>query len=156
MLAIQPEDRPTAAGALANEWLVGLQNGDEDGGDDQDEMTEREYEGSESGESEGKLTTLDEPKKRSQRNPTTKGDPKHSWGNIASGVGPKPQVLSDPTAPESKIDTAITILPGAASAESSLFPRRSMKLESPGGSFQRPQGAEDKTDPQYFTIVPSE
>ena len=155
MLAIQPEDRPTAAGALANKWLVGLQSDDdEDGGDDRDETTQRGYEGSESEESAGKLTTLDEPKKRSQRNPTTKGDPKHSSENIPSGVGTKPQVLSDPTAPESKIDTAITMLLDTASAERSLFPRRSIKLESQGGSFRGPQGAEDKMDLQYFTKVP--
>ena len=156
MLAIQPEDRPTAAGALANEWLVGLQSSGGDGGDEQDETTQRGYEGSENGENKGKITTLDEPRKRSQRNPTTKGDPKHASGNIASGVGSKPQVFSYPTAPESEIDTAITILSDVASSESSLVSKRPIKLESPGGSFQGPQGAEEKTDPQYFTIVPLE
>ena len=156
MLAIQPEDRPTAAGALANEWLLSLQSGDEDDGEDQDETMQRGYERSGSGESEVKPTTLDELKKRSQRNPTTKGDSKNSSENIPSGVGPKPQVFSDPTAPESETDTAITILPDAASAKRSLVPKRSIKLESQGGSFRGPQGAGSEADPQYFTKVPLE
>ena len=37
MLTIQPEGRPTAAGALGHSWLVGLESDDEDSGDDQDE-----------------------------------------------------------------------------------------------------------------------
>ena len=36
MLVIQPEDRPTAAGALSHRWLAGIKSDCEDSGDDQD------------------------------------------------------------------------------------------------------------------------
>ena len=161
MLAIQPEDRPTAEGALDSEWLTGLQSDDEDGGDDQDEATRRGDEKTRSEKREGKPTARDEPKKEgSQRNPTTKDDRKHAPRNIASGVSPGPELFNDPTPLESEIDTAITVLPDAASAESALIPKGSMKLElimdtseSPENSFQGPQSAEEKTDQQYFRKV---
>ena len=161
MLAIQPEDRPTAEGALDSEWLMGLQSDDEDGGDDQDETTRRGEGKTRSEKSEGKPTTRDEPKKEgSQRNPTTKDDQKHAPKNIASRAGPGPESFSDPTPVESEIDTAITVLPDVASVESALIPKGSMKLElimdtseSPDNSFQGPQSAEEKTDQQYFRKV---
>jgi len=62
MLAIQPDDRPTAEDALGNAWLVGLKSDDEDSGDDQDE-TAQSRDNSWSRKSEGKLTTYDKRKR---------------------------------------------------------------------------------------------
>jgi len=97
MLTIQPEDRPTAAGALGNAWFAGLKSDDEDSEDDQDETTQSGNEGTFNKESEGKLTTRDLPRSK--------------WG-------------SDPTARKPEVDTAMII-----------------------------QGAEEKMDPQYSTIM---
>jgi len=84
MLSIKPEDRPTAADALGNAWLVGLESDDEDSGDDQDEMTQSGNEGSCSGESEGKLTTRHEPKKeRGQRNSIAQDGSEYALGDVA-------------------------------------------------------------------------
>jgi len=88
MLAIQPEDRPTAENALGNSWLVGLKSDDEDSGDDQDE-TAQSRDTSWSRKSEGKLSTHDKKKKRrGQRNPITRDNPKCASGDVALGVNP--------------------------------------------------------------------
>ena len=85
MLAIQPEDRPTAVGALGNAWLTDLKSDDEDSGDEQDETTQSGDERTYSEESEGKLTTRDKPKKRPEidtamtiRGAEEKTDPQYS------------------------------------------------------------------------------
>ena len=64
MLAIHPEDRPSAVSALGNAWLTGLKSEDEDGRDDQDETTQSGDERTCNEESEGKLTTHHKGKKR--------------------------------------------------------------------------------------------
>ncbi|PUU76163.1 kinase-like domain-containing protein [Tuber borchii] len=97
MLTIEPEDRPTAVGALGNAWFAGLKSDDEDCEDDQDEMTQSGNEGTYNKESEGKLTTRDLPRPQ--------------WG-------------SDLTARKPEVGATMTI-----------------------------QGAEEKTDPQYSTIM---
>ena len=95
MLTIEPEDRPTAAGALGNAWFAGLKSDDEDC--EEDETTQSGNEGTYNKESEGKLTIRDLP--RSQ------------WD-------------SDSTARKPEVGAAMTI-----------------------------QGAEEKKDPQYSTIM---
>ena len=122
MLAIKPEDRPTAVSALGNAWLTGLKSDEEDSGDDQDEMTQIGDERTCDEESEGKLTTTEKPGGRGQRNPITQDDSKCALGDVALEANPRSQCGSDPTPPESEISTAMTI-----------------------------QGAKEKTDPQYST-----
>ena len=139
MLAIQPEDRPTAADALGNTWLVGLKSDNEDSGDDQDETAQSGDESSWSGESEGKLAThRKRKKKRGQRNPTTQGYLKYAPGDIVLGASPRLQWRSDPPTPEYKTDTSIMIPPDVASVQSSLIQKGSM-------------GSELTADPQYST-----
>ena len=159
MLAIQPEDRPTAVSALGNSWLIGLKNDDEDSGDDQDESAQSGDESSWSGESKGKLTTHHKRKKRrGQRNSITQDDSKYAPGDVALGVNPRSQWGSDPITPKSEIGTAIVIPPDVVSAGSSLIQKGFMNLglavdasQLPGDSFQGPRGAGEKTDPQYST-----
>jgi len=63
MLEIQPEDRPTAGGALRNPWLTGLKNDSEESGDDKDESTL-------SRKRKKRRATYNEPKRRrNERNP---------------------------------------------------------------------------------------
>ena len=123
MLAIQPEDRPTAVSALENAWLTGLKSDDEDGGDDQDETTQSGDERTYNEESEGNPTTGDKPKKgRGQRNPITQDDSKCAPRGVALEANLRPQWGNDPTTHQSEIDTAMTI-----------------------------RGTEEKMDPQYST-----
>ena len=123
MLAIQPEDRPSAVSALGNAWLTSLKSDDEDSGDDQDETTQSGDERTCNEESEGNPTTRDKPKKRrGQRNPITQDDSKCAPRDVALEANLRPQWGSDPTTHQSEIDTAMTI-----------------------------RGAEEKMDPQYST-----
>ena len=91
MLAIKPRDRPTAAGALGNAWLTGLKSDDEDGGDDQDETTQRGDERTCDEESEGKLTTTEKPRGRGQGNPIPQDDSKCALGDVTLEANPRSQ-----------------------------------------------------------------
>jgi len=159
MLSIQPEDRPTAADALGNAWLVSLKSDSEDSGDDRDE-TAQSGESSWGRKVEGKLTTHDGPKKkRGKRNLITQDDSEYAPGDVSLGANPGLQWDSDPTASKSAIiDTTITALTDVASTGSSLTQKGSMKLglvadasQTRGDSFQGPQDAAEKTDPQCST-----
>jgi len=159
MLSIQPEDRPTAADALGNEWLVDLKSEDEDSGDDQYETAQSGEESSWSRKSEGKLTTYGERKKRrSRRNLTPQDDSEYAPGDVALMANPGLQSDSDPTVSKSTIDTTIMTLTDVASTGGALIQKGSMKLglaedisQLPGDSFQGPQNAEEKTVPQCST-----
>jgi len=154
MLSIQPEDRPTAADALGNAWLVDLKSEGGDSGDDQYETAQSGEESSWSRKSEGKLTTYGERKKRSgRRNFISQDDSEHAPGDVAGS-----QLDRAPTNPKSTIDTTIMTPTDVASTESSLIQKWSMKLpltadvsQLPGNLFQMPQDAEEKTDPQCST-----
>jgi len=156
MLSIQPEDRPTAADALGNSWLMDLKSEDEDSGDDQYETAQSGEESSWSRKSEGKLITHGErKKKRGRRNLITQDDSEYAPGDAALGANAGLQMDSDPTASKSPIDTTITTLTEVASTGSSQIRKGSMKLglaadpsRSRGDSFQGPQDAGKKTDPQ--------
>ena len=156
MLSIQPEDRPTAADALGNAWLVDLKSEDEDSGDDRYETAQSREEGSWSRKSEGKLTTYGELKKRrGRRNLITQDDSEFAPGDLA-GL----QLDRAPTTPKSTIDTTIMTPTDVASTESSLIQKWSMKLpltadvsQLPGNLFQGPQDAEEKKDPQCSTTM---
>jgi len=156
MLSIQPEDRPTAADALGNAWLVDIESGDEDSGDDQAETPQNKDESSWSRKSEGKLATHEERKnERGQRNPIPKDDSEFALGDAAFGANAGLQLNSDPTTSKSTINPAIMTLADVASTRSSLIQKGSMKLGSmadisrlPGDSFQGPQDDKETPDPQ--------
>ena len=158
MLAIQPEDRPTAADALGNAWLVGLKSDNEDSGDDQDETAQSGDESSWSRESEGKLTTHHKRKKRrGQRNSIAQDDSKCAPGDVVLRASPRPQWGSDPTSPKSEIGIATIIPPDVTSVESSLIQKGSKSSglamdasQLPGDLFQ---GAEETKDSQYSTSM---
>ncbi|PUU76166.1 kinase-like domain-containing protein [Tuber borchii] len=162
MLAIQPGDRPTAAGALGNAWLTGLESDDEDSGNDQDETAQSEDESNWSKGSEGKLTTHHRRKKRrGQRSPITQEDTTHAPGGSALGANPRSQWGSDPTAPESEIDTAMVISPDVAPLKSFIIQRQSINprlrvdtSQFPGRPSHGPQGAEEKPGSQYPPSMP--
>jgi len=158
MLSIQPEDRPTAADALGNAWFVDLKSEDEDSGDDQYETAQSGEESSWSRRGGGKLTTHGELKKRrGRRNLITQDDSEFAPGDLSLGANAGLQSDSA-TASKSTINTTIMTLADAASTENSPIQKGSIKLELtadisqlPGDSFQGPQDAEEKTDPQCST-----
>jgi len=159
MLSIQPEDRPTAADALGNAWLVDLKSEEEDSGDDQYETAQSGDESSWSRKSEGKLTTYGERKKRrGRRNLITQDDSECAPGDVALMANPGPQPDSHPTASKSTTDSTIMTLTDVPSTGGAMIQKGSMKLglaadisQLPGGSFRGHQDAEEKTDPQYST-----
>jgi len=159
MLAIQPEDRPTAADALGNVWLVNFKSEDEDSGDDQYETAQSGGESSWSRKSEAKPTTHGERKKRrGRRNLITQDNSEFGPGDLALGANAGLQLNNDPAASKSTINTTITTLTNVTSTGGALTQKGSMKLgltadiaQSPGDSFQWPQDAEEKMDPQYST-----
>ena len=70
MLLIQPEDRPTAAGALSHRWLAGPKTGDEESGGGQDETAQSRGESTPRRKRKIELATHDKRKKRrSERDP---------------------------------------------------------------------------------------
>ena len=103
MLIIQPEDRPTAAGALKNPWLTGLKNESEESGDDKNERTFRR-------KRKNRLATYNEPKRRSERNPITKQGTECTLGGVSLEEGARSQTSCDPTIAESALDTSILTL----------------------------------------------
>ena len=86
MLSIQPEDRPTAADALGNAWLVGLKRDNEDSGDDQYKAVQSRDQISWSRKGEGELAILNERKKgNGQRNPIAQDNSKHPSRDVGFG-----------------------------------------------------------------------
>jgi len=163
MLAIRPEDRPTAEDALGNVWLVDLESDNEDSGDDQDETAQSRDENSWSRKSEDKLTTHDKRKKRrGQRNPVIQDNSKHAPRDLALEVNTGLQLGSDPTSSKSSIDTTIMTPPNVASTESSPIQKEPTKSELaadysqlPSDPFQGPQDAEEKMYLRYSTNMSS-
>ncbi|PWW80726.1 kinase-like protein [Tuber magnatum] len=96
MLQIQPENRPTAAGALGHEWFVGLKSDDEDSGDDEDETAQNRDESIRIRKRENKLTAHDKPKKRGERNPITQDDTPGEVTLRANPVSLKSGLTADP------------------------------------------------------------
>ena len=132
MLLIQPEDRPTAAGALSHEWLAGIHSDDEGGCEDQDEVTQGRDEGTRSAKRKNSLATHDRPKKRRINNSQAKqAKTKSIPGGVALGVGAGSQSGGDPSTQKTVIDTSMmTTSPAdAASAESSGVETEAKKSE---------------------------
>jgi len=112
MLLIQPEDRPTAAGALSHGWLAGLKNDDKDSGDDQDKTAQcLGVDGL--GWSGGKqLANCDVPKKsHSERSPVTQEDTRCILGEAVLSANAQSERGGHATTPGAIIDSyAITQL----------------------------------------------
>ena len=105
MLSIQPDDRPTATGALSHRWLAGLKGGNGDSGDDQDEVRQSRDEGRKSRKSRDKRASHDRPKKqRSERNPSSQDRPGCTPGDLAVEGNPGSLGGGDPTSPKAIVD----------------------------------------------------
>ena len=116
MLVIEPEDRPTAAGALGYQWLAGPKSSIQGSGDDQDEVTQSRDENTRSPPSTDELATDDRPRKRHcESNPIRQGSTRCIPRDVATGVNPGLLKSGEPVTPSTVSDTL-----DVASAESSL------------------------------------
>ena len=138
MLVIQPEDRPTAAGALSHEWLAGIHSDNEDSGKDQDQVSQGRDESARSSKRKNSLATHDRPKKRSRRNKAKPANSRCIPGGVALGAGAGSQSGGNPSIQNTVIDTSVkTPSPAdAASAVYSGFATGRRKSESTPHNFQ--------------------
>ena len=94
MLAIQPEDRPTVAGALSHGWFVDLKNGNEDSRGDPDETTQSQDQNTVSRKHENRLVAHNGRKRsRSENNPITQDNARY----IPEGAAPGADAASSRT-----------------------------------------------------------
>ncbi|PUU79621.1 kinase-like domain-containing protein [Tuber borchii] len=121
LLVIQPEDRPTAAGALSHGWLAGLKTGDEHSTGDQDETTQSRGETASGRKRKIGLATHDRKKKRrSRRNSITLDGTKCSPVGVASEANAGSQCGGVQTALREPVaNTCVTTPSDAASVRSS-------------------------------------
>ena len=121
MLLIQPEDRPTAAGALRHGWLAGVKTGNEDSADGQEETTQSRGETTLSRKRKVGLATQDSQKKRrSGRNQIVKGDTRCIPVDVASEANAGSQCGGDPTASKAVANICVTTALDASSVGSSV------------------------------------
>ena len=121
MLLIQPEDRPTAAGALSHAWLTGLKTGDGDSGEDRDDAARSQGESALSRKRKIGLVTHDGRKKRrTGRNPISQEDTRCIPVDVDLGVNAGSQSGDAPTTPKAITDTWVTAPSGASSVLSSV------------------------------------
>ena len=127
MLIIQPEDRPTAEGALNHGWLAGLKRNTEDSDENEDGTTQRGNESTPSRKRKKRLATYNRPKKRrSESNPIGRDRTSCIRRDVGLVANAGSQMDSDP--PESNHGTAI-IPSDAADTPSSLV---QMGPQTPG------------------------
>jgi len=106
MLAIQPGDRPTAAGALRNQWLTGLKSTNEASGNDKDERTQSRNRSIPSKKRKNRQGTYNEPKK-SERDPITQEGTRHIHGGADSGINAESKMGCNLTFAESSFDSSM-------------------------------------------------
>ncbi|PUU79033.1 kinase-like domain-containing protein [Tuber borchii] len=140
MLAIQPQDRPTAADALNHAWLADLKSDNEHSGDDGVETIQSGYRREKpSRKRENTLSTTDRPKKkRSERNQISQADTRRTPGGLDLGAGAGFQSGGGPATRGTIIDTPVMVLlpSDAASTLNPEVETGPQKLELVPGSFQ--------------------
>ena len=159
MPLIQPEDRPTAAGALSHEWLTGLKSDDKDSGDDHDKTAQSLGEDDLDRRGENRLPTCGVSKKRrDDRNSVRQGDTKCILGVVVLGANAESQSSGHVATPNAIIDDSVITLLDIASPESSLpqmgplkpklIPHSLQVTHSAGRGTGVPGGKQIRTIPQ--------
>jgi len=140
MLAIQPQDRPTAADALNHAWLADLKSDNEHSGHGEAETIQSGYRREKpSRKRENTLSTTDGPKKRrSERNRISQADARYIPGGLDLGAGAGFRGGGGPTTRGTIIDTSVMVLlpSDAASALNLEVETGPRKSELVPGSFQ--------------------
>ncbi|PUU79030.1 kinase-like domain-containing protein, partial [Tuber borchii] len=124
MLAIQPQDRPTAADALSHAWLADLKSDNEHSGDDGAETVQSGYRREKpSRKRENTLSPTHRPKKRrSERNRISQTNTRYTPGGLDLGVGAGFQSGGGPATRGTIIDTSVMV-PLPSDAASALSPK---------------------------------
>ena len=119
MLSIEPGDRPTAAEALKNAWLMGLKSGVEYRGGDEGGTIQSPKERTSSRECKPGLDPDNKSKKGSQRDPPTPDDTRCAPGDLGSAINQESQIGSKSATLKAMIDISVITQSDAASTESS-------------------------------------
>ena len=137
MLLIQPEDRPTAAGALSHGWLTALKTGDGDSREDQGGAGRSQGASTLSRKRKIGLATHDGRKKRrTGKSPITQDDARCTPVDVDLEVHAGSHSGCAPTTPKAITDTCGTTPSGASSVLSSVVQARPQKSELMPHNFQ--------------------
>jgi len=129
MLAIQPGDRPTATGALRNQWLTGLPSDDEGGRDDKDKGTHSGDRSTLSRKRKKRLATNNEPKERNERDAIIPEGTKRITGGANFGANTGSKMGDDLIIPENSLDTSMMALSDTSPNESLVVQTGSRKQD---------------------------
>jgi len=137
MLIIQPEDRPTAAGALGHGWLAGLKSDKESSRDNEDRtiLVQSRDESSQSRKRKNRRATYNRSKKRSRRNSLTQDSTSCILPDMAFVANAGSQMGADPPATESMLGTPMMTPSDAASTESAVVQMEPQASESVPHTF---------------------
>ena len=119
MLSIEPGDRPTAAEALNNAWLMGLRSGGEYRGGDEGGMTRSPNERTPNGKCKTRLAPDNKSKKRSEGVSPTQDDTWCAPGDLGSAVDQESQISSKSATLKAMIDISVITQSDVASTGSS-------------------------------------
>ena len=137
MVMIQPEERPTAVGALNHAWLEGLIDTNEDSRDNRDKVAHNRDESASGWKSENRFAASARPKKiRSERNPIIQDDTRYILGGVALGTDAGSQVGGDPTIPKPGINHPVIAPSDPTLIENSLVRTEHQTLETMPHNFQ--------------------
>jgi len=130
MLTIQPEDRPTAMGALSQGWLAGFEEGDRNSRGDQDGTTQNQDRSTASRKRKNRPATHDIPKKRRRKsNPIPWDDTSCISGDTDLEADAGSQGRGNHTARKATADASVPTPSDAASSASSTVQARNQKSE---------------------------
>ena len=138
MLAIQPEDRPTAGDALSHAWLGNHKSDNDHSGNAGSETIQSGYRSMLSRKHENRLATPDRPKKRrSERNRISQADTRFILGGVSLCADAGSQRGGGPTTRKTIFDTPVTASSPSdlAFAKNSGVEARLQKSEVMPGSF---------------------
>ena len=136
MLIIQPEDRPTAAGALGHGWLAGLKSDKESSRDNEDKTIQSRDESSQSRKRKNCPATYNRSNKRSRRNSLTQDSTSCILPDVAFVANAGSQMGADPPPPESMLGTPLMMPSNAAFTESAAVQMGPQKTESALHNFR--------------------
>jgi len=114
MLAIQPGDRPPAAGALRNQWLARLKSNNGASGSDKHEGARGRDRSTPSRKRKNRQAAYNQPKKKSERGPITQEGTRCIPGGADSGANMGSKVGGNLTVAESSFDSSMMTLSDTA------------------------------------------
>jgi len=137
MLAIQPGDRPTATGALRNQWLAGLGGDDEESGDDKDKRTQSRDGSTLSRKRKKKVSTNNEPKKRNERDAIILEGAKPIPGGANFGANTESEMSDDLTIAENSLDASMIMLSDTLRTESLVVRKSEIVSHNPQATHSK-------------------